>query len=255
MRINRRLGVGGVAIIAALSLAACGQSSTPDAEPTPAAATVTQTPEPVAPAPAPDAALEAPIKFNSEFSRDGTYQSHKKVKGVDFVYTIWAAKTTPRMQEWAPLGSKYFSFTFQGYDTRARMRDPFSKKRMVWMKQIKITSVVSSPTVPNAPQPYRINELARDVTFDPEARSLEPYGMLITSPKGAFELRNQSIKEMPVDTEGVTLFFTATVFIQKSPTSTSYTRHKIKLALPIAIYNDGLTGETTIPQPVPYNAT
>lgn len=210
--------------------------------------------------------LDQPLKFNSEFSRDGTYQSHTKIDGMDFVFTIWAAKATPRMQEWAPAGTKYFSFTFQGYDTLRRLRDPFKTKRRAYLEHISVTSVVSGPT-PATTSPYSLDGWAPNLTFDPEAltecgRRAAPeaagkcrWGMLVTSPKGAFELRNQGIKEMPLDAEGVTLTFRVTVHLEDRRGSGQFSEHEIQLNLPIALYTDGVTGSTTHPQPVPYNAT
>ncbi len=62
------------------------------------------------------------------------------------------------------------------------------------------------------------------------------YGMLITSPKGAFELRNQPIGDLAADTSGVTLTFRAEVHIQRSPGSSSYERETIRQEVPIAIF-------------------
>lgn len=191
------------------------------------------------------------VPFNSEFSRDGTYQSHQIINGIDFVYTLWAAKTTPRMQQWYAAGDKYFSFTFQAYDTRQRLRDPFRTKRRVWLDRIRVTSITSTESGA-AESPYRLNEYAADITFDPEARQLRPYGMLVTSPKGAFELRNQVIKTMAEDTEGITLSFTATVHVQDGAGSRNYSKRVIRQEVPIAIFE---SDEPTVPQPVPYNAS
>lgn len=76
--------------------------------------------------------------------------------------------------------------------------------------------------------------------------------MLITSPKGAFELRNQAIKDMADDTEGVTLTFRFTVHVQAKPGSRRYFRRDVVQELPIAIFSSEYA---TRPQPVPYNAT
>ena len=57
--------------------------------------------------------------------------------------------------------------------------------------------------------------VAKKATFDPEPVSTK-YGMLITSPKGAFELRNQEIGEMADDTVGLVLTFAATVWIERA---------------------------------------
>lgn len=193
----------------------------------------------------------APMPFNSEFSRDGTYQSHIRIDDVDFVFTIWAAKATPRMAEWHPKGDKYFSFTFQGYDTRREMRAPFATKRLIWLERVQVTSrtTTSSGLVES---PYSLDEWAPDVTFDPQARTAGRKGMLITSPKGAFELRNQVLKGMADDTQGVTLDFRAVVHLQQRRGANAYRTHEVTLQIPVAIF---ASEYATRPQPVPFNAS
>lgn len=193
----------------------------------------------------------APMPFNSEFSRDGTFQSHIKLDDIDYVFTIWAAKATPRMAEWRPKGDKFFSFTFQGYDTRAEMRDPFRRKRLIWLERVQVTSSTTS-TSGTVETPYVLDEWAPDVTFDPEARTSGRKGMLITSPKGAFELRNQVIKDLADDTEGVTLTFRATVHVQQRRGSNAYAKREVSLQIPVAIF---ASQYPTSPQPVPFNAS
>ncbi|NYG59777.1 hypothetical protein BJ980_002700 [Nocardioides daedukensis] len=205
--------------------------------------------------PAEAAPLAAPadtdVPFNSEFSRDGTFQSHIPIDEVDFVFTIWSAKTTPRMQEWYPQGDKFFSFTFTGYDTRRRLRDKFATKRRIYLDDVAITSVTTSASG-TTESPYNLREKARDVTFDPEAVQSRRYGMLITSPKGAFELRNQRIGTMAADTEGVTLTFTATVHIETGARTGRFETQQVVQTVPISIFKSEVA---TRPQPVPYNAT
>lgn len=191
------------------------------------------------------------VPFDSEFSRDGTFQSHAHINNIDFVYTIWAAKTTPRMQEWYPQGDKYFSFTFQAYDMLRRLRDPFRTKRKIWLDRIRITSVTTTESGVTE-SPYGVNERAADVTFDPQALTRRNLGMLITSPKGALELRNQMIGTMADDTQGITLEFRATVNIETRAGSGKYTTRQIVQRLPIAIFESDFA---TRPQPVPYNAS
>ena len=201
--------------------------------------------------PAPTSPVVAPMPFNSEFSRDGTYQSHIRIDDIDFVFTIWAAKATPRMAEWYPKGDKYFSFTFQGYDTRREMRDPFSTKRLVWLERVQVTSRTTTGSG-TTESPYTLDEWAPDVTFDPQARTAGRRGMLITSPKGAFELRNQVLKDMADDTQGVTLDFRAVVHVQQRRGSNRYAQHEVTLQIPVAIF---ASEYATRPQPVPFNAS
>jgi hypothetical protein len=60
--------------------------------------------------------------------------------------------------------------------------------------------------------------------------------MIITSPKGAFELRNQKIGPTSLDTRGIDLMFTAIVHIQTAPGSSRFYEKRIRQTVPIAIF-------------------
>lgn len=185
--------------------------------------------------------------YDSQFTRDGTYQSHIDVNGVDFVYTLYPTKSTPRTNEWYPRGNKFFTVTFQAYDLDRALRDPFRTKRLVYLDHIQATSVTKTSEGRGTQRPYRLDAEARRVTFDPEPVSTK-YGMLITSPKGSLELRNQRIKPMSLDTRGVDLMFTATVWIQESPGSKRFYKRQIRQTVPIAIFeSDKPTAVASIP--------
>ena len=77
------------------------------------------------------------------------------------------------------------------------------------------------------------------------------YGMLITSPKGAFELRNQAIKPTADDTTGIDLHFTATVWVQTKAGSCTYEKMTIKQKVPIAIFS---SDKPTEAQSIPVDA-
>jgi hypothetical protein len=173
--------------------------------------------------------------YDSEFTRDGTFQSHIEINGMDFVYTLYPTKATPRTNEWYPKGNKYFTFTFQAYDLDQDIRDPFKTKRLVYLDRIKVTSTVKTPDGTNDEHPYELNAIAKKITFDPEPESTSR-GMLITSPKGAFELRNQTIKPTADDTIGIDLTFAATVWVEKKAGSGDFTKKTIKQRVPIAIF-------------------
>ncbi|MGB0099780.1 MAG: hypothetical protein WBP61_05810 [Nocardioides sp.] len=190
-------------------------------------------------------ATETP--YPSQFTRDGTFQSHIEMDGLDFVYTLYPTKSTPRTNEWYPKGSKYFSFTFQAYDLDREIRDPFKTKRLVYLSHMKVTSKTVTVDGGKVQHPYKLDAEAKKVTFDPEPLSTK-YGMLITSPKGAFELRNQRIKPTSKDTRGIDLFFTAKVWVQSAPGSDRYTKETVKQKVPISIFpNDAPTEAESIP--------
>ncbi|HEY0952200.1 hypothetical protein [Nocardioides sp.] len=185
--------------------------------------------------------------YDSQFTRDGTFQSHIDVDGMDFVYTLYPTKSTPRTNEWYPKGNKYFSFTFQAYDLDRRLRDKFATKRKVYLDHITVTSETKTTDGGRVQHPYRLDAVAKNITFDPEPVTTR-YGMIITSPKGAFELRNQRIKPTSPDTRGIDLLFTATVWIQDSAGSTRFTKKVIRQKVPIAIFqSDKPTQAQSIP--------
>ena len=189
--------------------------------------------------------------YDSQFTRDGTFQSHVDVNGVDFVYNMYPTKATPRTNEWYPRGSKFFSFTFGAYDLDRRLRDPFATKRMVYLDTIEVSSrTILKDGSRGSQKPYRLSAEARRITFDPEPVATER-GMLITSPKGAFELRNQKIGTVSMDTRGIELTFRATVWIENSAGSDSYYRRVITQKVPIAIFP---SEEKTQVAKIPVNA-
>ena len=225
-----------LALAASLSLAGCGLLDNGGSEPTPAET---------------ETALER--VYDSQFTRDGTLQSHISVDGaqdIDFVYTLYPTKSTPRTNEWYPRGKKYFSFTFQAYDLARDLRDPFRTKRKVYLQKIKVTSRTITSGGGKTQKPYKLNAIAKNITFDPEPLSTK-YGMLITSPKGAFELRNQAIKPTSLDTRGIDLMFTATVWIQTEAGGSEYVQREVKQTVPIAIFE---SEEKTEVAEIPVNA-
>lgn len=205
------------------------------------------------PTPAETAPTPAERVYDSQFTRDGTFQSHIEVKGaedVDFVYTLYPTKSTPRTNEWYPRGKKFFSFTFQAYDLAQGLRDPFRTKRKVYLDRIRVTSRTITSGGGRTERPYKLDAEARRTTFDPEPLSTR-YGMLITSPKGAFELRNQAIKGTSPDTRGIELMFAATVWIETAAGSGRFLERTVEQTVPIAIFE---SEEKTEVAKIPVNA-
>ena len=206
------------------------------------------------PSQSPTSADAAPdLTVDSQFTRDGTFQSHlsvKDAKGVDFVYTLYPTKATPRTNEWYPKGKKYFSFTFQAYDLSRKLRDPFANKRLVYLDTMKVTSATVTADGGRTQHPYKLFVRAKDATFDPQPVTTR-YGMLITSPKGAFELRNNEIGTMSPDTRGVELAFKAIVFVQRAFGSSAYVKRTVTQVVPIAIFE---SGDATKVAKIPVNA-
>jgi hypothetical protein len=193
-------------------------------------------------------ASASPKTYESQFTKDGTFQSHINIANVDFVYTLYPTKSTPRTNEWYPKGKKYFSFTLQAYDLDRRLRDPFRSKRRVYVDHISVSSTVRTTDGGTSDEhPYSLDAVAKNVTFDPEPVTTE-HGMLATSPKGAFELRNQAIQPTADDTFGIDLTFTATVWMERRAGSDSYVKKVVKQRVPIAIFpSDTPTQKQRIP--------
>lgn len=230
---TRRLAGIAAAAVALVALTGCGSLGdfNPASDNQTSAPTPTPTPTPT---------------FDSQFTRDGTFQSHVDIDGVDFVYTLYPTKSTPRTNLWFPRGNKFFSFTFQAYDLDQDLRDKFSTKRKVWLDRIQVESETTTESGA-IERPFELNSRAYRITFDPQAVRSK-YGMLITSPKGAFELRNNKIGTLAPDTRGLNLIFRADVHIQRSAGSDSYYSETIRQKVPIAIFaSDKATEVARIP--------
>jgi hypothetical protein len=223
------------ALVLAVALSGCSLlvDDEPEADPTPS--------------PSASAADDA---YDSQFTRDGTFQSHIDVNGVDFVYTLYPTKATPRTHEWYPLGNKFFSFTFQAYDLDRGLRERFATKRKVYLERIRVRSVSITAEGQGTEHPYRLDSVAKKITFDPEPVTTDK-GMIITSPKGAFELRNQRIGAMSLDTRGLQLTFVATVWIQDAPGSQRFYQRQIRQVVPIGIFE---SDTPTVAAKIPINA-
>ena len=131
------------------------------------------------------------------------------------------------------------------------LRDPFRTKRLVYLESIAVSSRTITADGGGTERPYRLQAQAADVTFDPEPVTSRRYGMLITSPKGAFELRNQAIRPTSPDTRGIELTFTAVVHVQQAAGSKRYVRRVVEQVVPIAIFE---SDEPTKAQQIPVNA-
>lgn len=188
--------------------------------------------------------------YDSQFTRDGTFQSHIDMAGLDFVYTLYPTKSTPRTNEWYPLGNKFFSFTFQAYDLDQDLRAPFNTKRKVFLGRIQVSSTTTRSDGGPSESPYSLDADAKTITLDPEPLG-NSYGMLITSPKGSFELRNQQINPTDPATIGIDLTFVATVQLESSPGSNRFVEQTITQKVPIAIFP---SDDPTVAQEIPVNA-
>lgn len=193
-----------------------------------------------------------PDPIESEFTTDGTVQAHLDVRGaddIDLVLTMYPTARTPRTHEWYPKGGKYFTYTLQAFDTSRGERDPFDSKREVYLGDLDVSSVVlgeDGKLDRRAREPYRLDAEARDVTLDPEPAGNDD-GMLITSPKGSFELQEQKLGSVPRGSRGVELTFDAVVFVETSAGSDTFDRRTVSTDVPVGIFD---SAERTTSDPV-----
>ncbi|MFT4189653.1 MAG: hypothetical protein QM621_13890 [Aeromicrobium sp.] len=221
---NRRLAsVAALALLA--SLTACGLDDPADKKPAPVPSATTPTVGPE----------EA---TGSMFTDNGTFMSHTTIDGIDFVLTMYPTDATPYTHEWYPKGDKFFTMSMTAYDTDRDERDPYATKRMVFFERLTITSVaVDADGETVGLEPYRLDEQPARITFDPEPLADPQYGMVITSPKGAFELRDQVIGDLDPSVRMVTLQFRADVWAQNTAGSAELNRHTIDVEIPIVIFD------------------
>ncbi len=206
----------------ALTAAACSDGA-PAAEPTPVPSQTTET--------------GADEPTGSMFTDNGTFTSSTTIDGLEYVLTIYPTAATPFTHQWYTGGDKLFTISMTSYDTDRDERDPFATKRVVYLDRVSISSVATDEAGATVgTEPYRLEEQAARVTLDPEPLADPTYGMVITSPKGAFELRDQVIGDLDAKVSKVTLSFRATVWAQNAPGAGQLNRQEISAEIPIMIF-------------------
>ena len=96
---------------------------------------------PSGPAASSDASAAA-VTFDSQFTRDGTFQSHVGCPRRR-TWTSSTRSTRPSRHHGPTSGTRrgqFFSFTFQAYDLAQKLRAPFATKRKVWLSHVMISS-------------------------------------------------------------------------------------------------------------------
>ncbi|MFT4300100.1 MAG: hypothetical protein QM597_10745 [Aeromicrobium sp.] len=214
-----------IAITLLASLAACDLNESKDTAPAPVPSATTPTVGPE----------EA---TGSMFTDNGTFMSRTTIDGIDFVLTLYPTDATPYTHEWYPKGDKFFTMSMTAYDTERGERDPYATKRMVYFDRLTVTSIaVDADGDTVGLEPYRLDEQPARITFDPEPLADPQYGLLITSPKGAFELRDQVIGDLDPSVRMVTLQFRADVWAQNTAGSSDMNRHTIDVEIPMVIFD------------------
>jgi hypothetical protein len=197
---------------------------------------------------------DAGLRFASVFTDMGSV--HPTVDIADQLQLQLEVWTEQKTHDWSPLADKRFSFVIGVYDNRVPAEASFDQKRRVYMSNISVTATTSTASG-TVETPYALNTDPLKVTLDPEAlRSEQGLGLLITSPKGGFQLESQQIGVLADDTEGLMLDFAMQVSFETSPLSNTYTTQIVHQYVPVAIFSEAAAAASTptptvTPTPIP----
>jgi len=200
------------------------------------------------------ATTDTSLQFASVFTDMGSI--HPTVDIADQLQLKLDVWTEQKTHDWTPLADKRFSFVIGVYDNRVPAEAPFDQKRRVYMSNISVTAKTSTASGV-VETPFALNTDPLKVTLDPEAlRSEQGLGLLITSPKGGFQLESQQIGVLAADTEGLMLDFAMQVSFETSPLSNTYTTQIVHQYVPVAIFSEVVKSTSTptptvTPTPIP----
>jgi hypothetical protein len=220
-----RLGLSGVVPLLVLGLSGCATGSMFGSSPIDAAAVSTSsTPTPSA----------SPLEFNSVFTDMGSVHPTQLIADrLQLELDMWTEQKT---HEWYYDSDKKFSFVIDVTDQSQTEDAPFATKRLVYMSNLTVTATTTttSGTI-ETPLVLSVDPIA--ATLDPEALS-SSYGLLITSPKGGFQLESQTIGTLAPDTIGLNLDFAMTLTSESSAASGAFVTQTIHQTVPVAIFSN-----------------
>jgi len=172
------------------------------------------------------------LVFDSVFTDMGSIHPTLMIgPELELELDMWTEQKT---HEWYTDSDKLFSFVISVYDRSVDADAPFESKRHVYMSNISVmatTSTTSGSTV----SPFVLNSDPLLVTLDPEALRSDQ-GLLITSPKGGFQLESNQIGEVSDDTYGVTLDFAMTISSETTAGTGTYGTQVVHVPVPVAIF-------------------
>jgi uncharacterized protein YceK len=194
-------------------------------------------------------ANDASLQFASVFTDMGSvHPTIDLAPNLQLKLDVWTEQKT---HDWTPLADKRFSFVIGVYDNNVPAEATFDQKRRVYMSNITVTAKTSTASG-TVETPYVLNTDPLKVTLDPEAlRSDQGLGLLITSPKGGFQLESQQIGVVAADTQGLMLDFALQVSYETSPGSNAYTTQVVHQYVPVAIFAHTTSTSTPTPTPTP----
>lgn len=176
---------------------------------------------------------EKSTEFASLFTDMGSV--HPKLTIGDQLEIELDVWTEQKTHDWYTNSAKIFSFVINAFDRRTAASAPFDTKRRVYMSQITVTATTVTSTG-RSETPFILQADPLKVTLDPEALRSE-YGLLITSPKGGFQLESNQIGSLAKDTYGITLDFAMTISTESSAGSGNYLQQVVHQSVPIAIFS------------------
>jgi hypothetical protein len=177
-------------------------------------------------------ATAAPLAFNSVFSDMGSV--HEKLTVANELTLDLDMWTEQKTRDWTADSQKQFSFVVTVVDGAVPVDALFATKRLAYLSNLTVT--VTTTTTSGAIQtPLVLTIDPITATLDPEALK-SSYGLLITSPKGGFQLDSNTVGQVASDTTGITLDFALTVSSESAPVSGSYATQVIHELVPVAIY-------------------
>ena len=174
----------------------------------------------------------AGVTVDSEFTDMGSIHPSIAIgPQLELELDMWTEQKT---HEWFTTGDKLFSFVISVYDTAVPASAPFESKRQVYMSNIAVTATTST-TSGTSESPFVLDTDPLLVTLDPEALR-SAHGLLITSPKGGFQLESNAIGALSPDTTGVLLDFAMTISSESTAGGGQYTTQVVHIPVPVAIF-------------------
>jgi len=224
---SRYTRVGSVAAVGilALSLAGCSTGGMLFGESSSASET-TPTPTPTA----------TTIPFESEFTDMGSVHYPTMVAAqLQLDLDMWTEQKT---HEWTADSDKLYSIVINVTDLTVPATAAFATKRQVFMSNLSISYV---PTMANGDKGSSVPLLTVNpvtATLDPEALRSDQYGLLITSPKGGFQMESNEIGDLADDVTGITLSFAMTITAESAGGSNTYITQPFVTPVEVAIFTE-----------------
>lgn len=184
----------------------------------------------VTPGPSPSPSMP----FESAFTYDGSVSLSSDVADdLEVRLDVWAVDPK-RTMEWTADNEKAFGFAVNVYDHRVDEKAVLAQKRRVYISSISITSQTAQASG-QVQSPYQFSADPRALVPPDTLRS--DRGLLLNSYQGGLLVPEQTIRQLPADTHGLTLQFAMSVSVEGSANDdASFQQQTVYQYLPIAIY-------------------